>query len=188
MVENRAEDMRALLSAPMGVKEADYLGALAIQDAAVFDLLAAMLFSEEEPVNWRAAWALEKTSEHSPAAFDRAMRRQLISLLTTNRHVGRQRLGLSILFNLPMDEDTVLSGEFINRLFEQMTAPKEPVGVQVLAMKLLERICTLEPAFIPEMLARLENNTLECYSKGYLAARRGVIERLRKTRELHIGK
>lgn len=161
----------------MGAKEANYLSVLAGQDPIVFDILVMLVFTEEQPINWRAMWVLEKVSEREPTLFTNTLHRRLAELIVYNRHLGLQRLCLSILFNLPVDNG-LFSVQCINRLFAQMLAPKQPVAIQVLSMKLLAKICTVEPGFIPELLAHLEDVDVSNYSKGYVATRKKIINQL----------
>ena len=62
-----------------------------------------------------------------------------------------------------------------------MISPKKPVGVQVLSMKILHKICLVEPGFTDELLLSLENLDYFNYSAGFVAARSQVIKSLIKS-------
>ena len=122
----------------------------------------------------------EKVSEVDHSMFTDEDYRQLIDFTLTNKEDSLQRLCLSVLFNLPFRKP--LSVEFINNCFEQMISPKKPVGVQVLSMKILHKICLVEPGFTDELLLSLENLDYFNYSAGFEAARNQVIKSLIKSR------
>ncbi|NLI71869.1 MAG: hypothetical protein GX361_03970 [Bacteroidales bacterium] len=143
----------------------------------VFDFFFSQIRNKNTDIAWRASWVLEKVSETNPKLFTDYHNRQLLELTTTNQHDSLQRLCLSILFNLPLS--LPISVNFVNRCFEQMTSPEETVGVQVLSMKMLARICEAEPAFTQEFLSSLENTDDELFSKGFVAAKKHTIKKLR---------
>lgn len=166
-----------VLSTSMGRKEVDWLSYEAILSEDNFNLFFSLIFGEDKKIAWHACWVIEKVSEQAPELFKREHNQQLVDFTLINRHDGLQRLCLSILLNLPILQP--ISVEFINRCFEQMVSPKEPVAAQVLSMKMLGRICELEPEFTPELIYSLENTDDSLYSKGYLAAKNNLLKRLR---------
>lgn len=148
----------------------------ALHKGHVFDFFFKQLSNKNTDIAWRASWVLEKVSEENPKLFTDWHNRQLVELTTTNRHDSLQRLCLSILFNLPLS--LPISVNFVNRCFEQMTSPEETVGVQVLSMKMLARICEVEPEFTQELLSSLQNTDDNLFSKGFAAAKKNTIKRL----------
>lgn len=166
-----------ILSANMGRQEVDWLCNEAILNKDTFLQFFRLITGNDKKVAWHACWVLEKVSEKAPELFQKEHNKQLVDFTLINRHDGIRRLCLSILYNLPLCQP--ISVEFINRCFEQMMSPKETVGVQVLSMKMLGRICEAEPEFIPELISCLENTDDELYSKGYTAAKRNMLKKLR---------
>ncbi len=176
MSENQHTFME-ILSANMGKQEVDWLSNEAILSTDTFHMLFRLIFGEDKKTAWHACWVVEKVSEKAPELFQKEHNKQLVDFTLTNRHDGLQRLCLSILYNLPVY--LPISVEFINRCFEQMMSPKETVGVQVLSMKMIGRICEIEPEFIPELISCLENVDDALYSKGYIAAKKNMLKRLK---------
>ena len=138
-----------------------------------------LIFQKPVKTAWQVAWICEKVSEADVTMFTDEDYHQLIDFTLTNKEDSLQRLCLSVLLNLPLRKP--LSVEFIHNCFEQMVSPKKPVGVQVLSMKNLHKICLVEPDFADEMLACLENLDYINYSSGFIAARKNVIKSLINT-------
>lgn len=160
----------------MGKKEVDWLCSEALLDHTIYEFLFSQLENPNNRIAWHSAWVLEKVSEAAPEFFSESQNLQLIELTAVNRHSGLQRLVLSILLNIPLLQP--VSVDFINRCFDQMTSPKETVGVQVLSMKILGKICLAEPDLIPELVSTLENIDDELFSRGFAAAKRKLANRL----------
>ena len=150
-----------------------------ISDKEQFADFFQLIFQDPYKIAWQAAWICEKVSEVDVSLFTDEDYHQLIDFTLTNKEDSLQRLCLSVLLNLPLRKP--LSVEFINNCFEQMVSPKKPVGVQVLSMKNLHKICLVEPDFADEMLACLENLDYINYSSGFIAARKNVIKSLINT-------
>lgn len=176
MSENQNTFME-VLSANMGKREVDWLCNEAVLNRDTFRLFFQLMFREDTKTAWHSCWVLEKVSRKAPELFQEDQIKILVDFTLTNRHDGIQRLCLSILFNLPLYQP--ISVEFINNCFERMMSPKETVGVQVLSMKMLGRICDAEPEFIPELISCLENTDAELYSKGYTSAKRNMLKKLK---------
>ena len=60
-----------------------------------------------------------------------------------------------------------------------MISPRKPVGVQVLSMKILRKICIAVPDLGDELLVILENTDDLTYSPGFISARKHVIKSLK---------
>ena len=137
-----------------------------------------LIFDPDVNVSWRAAWSCQKISEKYPQWFTAAQFTELATLAISTTHGGLQRGCLSILNNLPIPEP--ISVEFVNACFDWMVSPKSPIAVQALSMKMLYRICLIEPDFKPELLAYLENVDSGAYSAGFNSTRRNVLNLLAK--------
>lgn len=176
-MSNREAVFLEIFLSPMGKKEVDWLCSEALLDPAVFEFFFEQIRNATPRIAWHAAWVLEKVSEADPDRFTESQNRQLVELTAVNQHDGLQRIVLSILLNIPLLQP--ISVDFINQCFEKMLSPKETVGVQVLSMKLLEQICVVEPDFKPELFFSLENTDDELYSRGYIAAKKNLLKRLK---------
>ena len=135
-----------------------------------------LIFDPEVKVAWRAAWACQKISEVHSEWFGDAQFNELASLAISTVHGGLQRGCLSILLNLPIPNP--IQVEFINACFEWMVSPKSPIAVQAISMKILFRICCIEPDFKPELRAYLENVDASAYSAGFNSTRKNVLKLL----------
>jgi hypothetical protein len=135
-----------------------------------------LIFDPEVKVAWRAAWTCQKISETHPEWFNENQFLEIASLAISSLHGGLQRGCLSILNNLPLPNPIPV--EFINACFEWMVSPKSPIAVQSLSMKILFRICNLEPDFKSELMAYLENIDPNDYSVGFNTTRKNVLKAL----------
>jgi len=61
-----------------------------------------------------------------------------------------------------------------------MISPKFPIAVQALSMKMLYRICQIEPDFKPEIIAILEDINYQDYSSGFNSTRNSILKVLKK--------
>ncbi|NLO70490.1 MAG: hypothetical protein GX102_06030 [Porphyromonadaceae bacterium] len=176
-LETRRNRYLSMLSSAMGRNEVDWLCRDALSDIDNFEFLFDLIFSHDNQIAWRAAWVIEKVSEKSIENFKNTHKDRLQELILTSSHGGLRRLVLSIIFNLPLRQP--ISVEFINRCFEQMMLVKEPVSVQVLSMKILEKVCEIEHDLSQELETALLSLDSDLFSKGFVAARKGVIKRLK---------
>jgi energy-converting hydrogenase Eha subunit E len=135
-----------------------------------------LIFDREVKVAWRAAWACQKITEVHPEWFSDAQFNELASLAISTVHGGLQRGCLSTLLNLPIPNS--IQVEFINACFEWMVSLKSPIAVQAVSMKILYRICCIEPDFKPELRACLENVEASAYSAGFNSTRKNVLNLL----------
>jgi len=164
---------REHLSRPLSHRFIDLLVQEILINPSDKDLVFQLIFDPEIKVAWRAAWACQKISEKHPQWFNGSQFKILATLSITTSHGGLQRGCLSILNNLPVPAE--ISVEFINTCFERMVSPKSPIAVQALSMKMLFRICAVEPAFKSELIATLENIDPSDYSAGFNCTRRNVL-------------
>ena len=135
-----------------------------------------LIFDTDDKVAWRAAWACQKISDRHPEWFSDQQFNEIAFLTISSKQGGLQRGCLSILNNLPLP--TPIPVELINACFEWMVSPKSPIAVQALSMKLLHKICIMEPGFKVEMIAYLENIDPNDYSAGFKSTRKNVLKAL----------
>lgn len=168
--------IRAVLSENMGKKEVNLLLGILLSDVEQLESVFNMIFEPDERIAWHAAWVIEKVSERDASLISEDKNLHLINFILKNKHQGLQRLCLSILFNLPVY--LPVSVNFINLCFDQMLSTRQSVGVQVLSMKMLIKICKIEKDFVPELIALLENAEDSMYSAGFVAAKRNALKSL----------
>ena len=139
-------------------------------------LIYRLIFDTDVTVAWRAAWAYQKISEKHPDWLNDLQFLEIATLAISTSHGGLKRGCLSILNNLPVPNPIPV--DFINACFDWMVSPKSPIAVQALSMKMLYRICVIEPAFKTEIIAYLENIDPNDYSAGFNSTRKNVLKAL----------
>lgn len=167
---------REYLSRPLSKYFLDELVSYIFENPSDFDDFYPLIFEYDKKIAWRAAWSCVKLSEQKPEWFTDHNFKEISILAITTFHGGLKRECLSILFNLPLPNP--ISVDLINACFEWMVAQKSPIAVQALSMKLLLRICQIEPDFKPELMATLENIDVENYSAGFKSTRNNVLKNL----------
>ncbi len=141
-----------------------------------FETVYKLIFDSEIKVAWRAAWACQKISEKYPTWFSEKHFSELAALTISSSHGGLQRGCLSVLNNISLPGEIPV--DLINSCFEWMVSAKSPIAVQALSMKMLYRICKVEPDFRPELIAYLENVNYEDYSPGFKSTRNNILKAL----------
>ncbi len=169
-------DYREHLLRPMSLRFVDHLAEEVLQNPADFDTVYNLIFDKDEKVAWRAAWACQKISEKHPDWFTDKHFNELTNLALSTKHGGLHRGCLSVLNNIAISQP--VSVELLNACFEWMISPRFPIAVQALSMKMLYRICLIEPDFIPEFRTYLEAVSPDDYSKGFNAARNNILKKL----------
>jgi hypothetical protein len=170
-------DYRLSLLRPLSLHYIDQLVMEVFKAPADFDTVYRLMFDADERVAWRAAWACQKISEQYPGWFTGAQFIEMALLTLSNSHGGLQRGCLSTLNNLPVPQTVPV--EFINACFTRMVSPSSPIAVQCLSMKILYRFCLLEPGFIPELKAYLENIDPGDYSAGFRSTHSHILKALK---------
>ncbi len=169
-------DYRELLIHPLSLRFVDKLVLQVFQQPEDFSVVYHLIFDSEIKVAWRAAWTCQKISEKHPEWFTAKQFHELTALCLSTKHGGLLRGCLSILLNLNIPDPIPI--DLLNRCFEWMISPKVPIAVQAISMKILNEICIIEPAFIPEFVTYLESVSPDDFSKGYNAARRNILKKL----------
>ena len=170
-------DYRQYLLCPLSRHFVDQLVMEVFTSPSYFESVYRLIFDPDEKVAWRAAWACQKISEKHPEWFTEKQFIEMANLTVSNSHGGLQRGCLSILNNLPIPG--TIPVDFINSCFERMVSLKSPISIQCLSMKILSRICILEPDFKPELQAYLENIDAEVYTAGFRSTRSHVLKALK---------
>lgn len=147
----------------------------AIDDAPTLHALLQLVYTAEDPLRWRAAWALTKVAEQCPSLLV-AQRDRLASLaIHTDVSQGLMRLLLAVLYSLPDTEEIDVA--LLNCLLDTMVCLQAPPGVQALAMKLAFRICSADDDLRGEFLCIVQSMELDFYSPGVRAAARQCLKK-----------
>ena len=172
-------DYREHLYRPLSKLFVDKLALEVYANPDDFETVYKLIFDAEIKVAWRAAWACQKISEKHPGWFSEKHFNDLASLSISTSHGGLQRGCLSVLNNISLPNEIPV--DFINSCFEWMVSAKSPIAVQALSMKMLYRICKVEPDFRPELIAYLENINFEDYSPGFKSTRKNALKVLKNS-------
>lgn len=169
-------DYREYLLTPLSKLYIDKLVLQVIDEPVRFDELFQLIYDSNEKIAWRAAWACHKISEKRPAWFSDEKITTLISFLLLTRHDGVLRGCMSILNQVDFRKSITV--DLINFCYDRMLSPSSSIAVQALSMKILYKICIVEPDLKTELLAYLENIDIECYSKGFQSTRKNILKAL----------
>ena len=149
------------------------IAAEAIADEKVLDTLLSFVYHGDDPLRWRAAWALEKVAGQCPSLLIGEGARMKALVMQADTPDGLRRLLLGILHHLPDEKD--LDVPFFNFLLDKMLDLQAPPGVQALAMKLACRQSKSDNDLHHEFLCIVRNMELDYYSAGVKAVVRSLI-------------
>ena len=169
-------DYRTHLFRPLSKRFVDHLVLEVFANPADFEVVYQLIFDSEIKVAWRAAWACQKISEKHPEWFSDKNFMELSQLALTTPHDGLKRGCLAILYNLALPNPIPV--DLINACFDWMILPKSAIAVQAYSMKLLYRICVVEPDFRLELIATLENVSFDEYSPGFKSTANNILKAL----------
>lgn len=137
--------------------------------------LLLIIYEGNDPLRWRAAWAIEKVSTIQSELIASERNKIISTAMLPNIPNGFRRLLLSILYNIK--DENIININFFNFLLEKMCDPQLPPGVQSLAMKLANRMSHIEPDLHDEFICIVHNMELNYYSAGVKAAARKCLKK-----------
>lgn len=151
------------------------IAAEAIADEKVLNALLSFVYHGDDPLRWRAAWALEKVVGQCPSLLIGEGTRMKALAMQADTPDGLRRLLLGILYHLPENEE--LDVAFFDFLLDKMLDLQVPPGVQALAMKLACRQSKSDDDLHKEFLCILRNMELDYYSAGIRAVVRNCLKK-----------
>ncbi|MDR0982192.1 MAG: hypothetical protein LBM07_02970 [Culturomica sp.] len=80
---------------------------------------------------------------------------ELINFVMRQKHSGMRRILLSVLLDMPLPE--LFPVAFMDFCYERILDRNEKVAVQSLCIKIVYKLCLLEPALFSELQAVLES-------------------------------
>ena len=140
------------------------IAADAVADEDTLAALVGFVYSGEDPLRWRAAWAIEKVAARYPQLVAGERAKMMRLCMQDDIPDGLRRLLLSILYSLAEDDE--FDVDFYNFLLSRMCDLKSPPGVQSLAMKLACRMSRVDSDLQEEFLCILRNMEKDYYSAG----------------------
>lgn len=171
-MENRLREQ--LLGRP-GRSVIEAIAADAVASEAVLAALLGFVYSGEDPLRWRAAWAIEKVAARYPLYVVGERSKMMRLCMQDEIPDGLRRLLLSILYSLSADSEFEV--DFYNFLLSRMCDLQSPPGVQALAMKLACRMSSMDADLHHEFLCILRNVDKDYYSAGLRAVLRNCLKR-----------
>lgn len=176
--DSRYEALCSRLQGNLGKQCIMEIAEEAIHDASMLDALLCLMSEDNASLRWRAAWAVEKVSLMHPLLLI-PWRREVVGwAMSSDVPDGFRRLSLSILYNLPADEE--LDVALFNFLLDRMVDLQSPPGVQALSMKLAARMSLSDANLHEEFLCILRNMELEYYSAGVKSVVRNYLKKKKK--------
>lgn len=143
----------------------------------VFDELWEIALSDEELVNWRAAWVIKGIWETNPDMVTPHLGKMRRALATINQE-GVKREFLKMISESPLPDDEDEMGILLKYCFEWLASPLEPVAVRVHSMEVLFQISKRIPEIIPELRTTIEV-TMQEGSAGIVSRGRRTLKALR---------
>ena len=174
MMAKEIELRERLLGRP-GKPMIEAIAADAVADEAMLAALFGFVYSGEDPLRWRAAWAIEKVTARYPQCVVGERSKMMQLCMQDNIPDGLRRLLLSILYSLATDSE--LDVDFYNFLLGRMCDLQSPPGVQSLAMTLACRMSRVDSDLQEEFLCILRNMEKDYYSAGLKSVLRNCLKR-----------
>lgn len=168
------ERLRLQLSEHLSKEKVLVVAEEAMADRIVLDVLIKLVCHGEEPIRWRATWALEQICSLCPSVV--YGERSVLVQLTMQREISERmlRLLLGILYRLP--DDKIFNVAFYNLLLDKMCNLQSSSGVQSLSMKLAYRMSRIDADLHREFLGLVRNMELDYYSSGVKATARNCLK------------
>lgn len=136
-------------------KHSDEIAKMTIKNPLIFDELWNLSVSDEEPVNWRAAWAIKSIWEKHPHLIEPHLQKMRMALPNVKKDgVKREYLKMISEFPLPENEDEL--GIMLKTCFDYLADPVEPAAVKAHSISILCEICKIIPDIIPELRTTIE--------------------------------
>ncbi len=162
-------------SKTQSLKIAKYIG----EDKQRFDDLMHLFLSDEYRVCQRAAWIVEIITENYPYLIEPYIEKMLQNL-KNDVHPAVTRNSVRVLNNLKELPNSSL-GLAASLCFKYLESPSVQVATRVHSMRLLHKICLIEPELINELTIIIEN-FIDHESPAFKAAGRDVLNKIKKNK------
>lgn len=141
-----------------------------------FTTLKGLVFHDNDPVAWRAAWFMDSSDEQNPGLAEQFIP-DIIRELPELKSSGALRSLLRMLsrYKIPEEEQGLL----IDLCFGYMVSELYPVAVKVHAMQIIYNHALIYPELKEELRTIIEDQTAN-NSVGFMARGRRIIEQLDK--------
>lgn len=137
-----------LLRQEMSRAQTDFVVNIVLQQPALFDELWGYYLHAEDPVNRRAAWAIDYITESKPKLLIPKLP-QLIEALPSFKHNGLVRHALRMISRVQIPESHV--GELVDFCFKILLMKEMDIAPKAFGMDILYRISNQEPDLKSEL-------------------------------------
>jgi len=147
--------IRELLLGEISKKHSDEIAKMTIKNPLIFDELWEISVSDEEPVNWRAAWVIKSIWEKHPHLVEPHIKKMRLVLPTVKKD-GVKREYLKMISEFPLPENDEELGILLKVCFDYLADPLEPTAVKAHSISILCGISKIIPEIIPELRTTIE--------------------------------
>lgn len=147
--------LKDLLIGDLSRKSMEQIGGMAVDNRTILDELWKLALSDEEPVNWRAAWMIKGIHETHPQLV-KPFIGSMIDALPYLKKEGVKREFLRMIMEHPMPEDEEKLGLLLDNCFKWLANPPEPIAVKAHCMTILFEISKIIPEIKPELITTIE--------------------------------
>jgi hypothetical protein len=147
--------IKELLLGEISKKHSDEIAKMTIKNPLIFDELWDISLSDEEPVNWRAAWAIKSIWEKHPHLVEPHIQKMRLALPKIKKG-GVKREYLKMISEFPLPENEEELGILLKICFDYVVDPIEPAAVKVHSINILCEISKVIPEIIPELRTTIE--------------------------------
>ena len=172
--------LQELLLGEISKRHTSEIARVAVENPKILDELWILSISNDEPVNWRAAWVIKRIWEQNPPLVSPLIDKMIINLPLLKKD-GVKREFLRIIQEYPLPENEEKLGILLNTCFDWLAEPAEPIAVKIHSMTILFKIQKVIPDIKEELITTIEVAMQEG-SAGIINRGRKTIKAIRKNR------
>lgn len=176
-LEQQREDIVSLLNGTLSKTKIVVLCEQAKQNNKIHTLLWDLAKDRNQPTAWRAVWALDHATQHSPEILFPKLQ-EIYDLLLVENHSGMKRQLFNLILRYPIKLNQ--AEQLLDLALEWLQNPKEATAVRANAVRFLFEIYSLEPDFKYELQEVLHRQLYNAASTGLINIINKTIIRLNK--------
>lgn len=176
-METTKEDLVSHLTATLSKDGILIICEQAKEHHEIYDLLWGLAKDGKQPIAWRAIWALNHATQHSPELLLPKLQ-EMYNLLLGETHSGMKRLLFNLILRYPIEINQ--AEKLLDLVLEWLQNPKEAIAVRANAVRFLYEIYRIEPDFKYELQEVLNRQLYNSASTGLSNTIRNTLLRLNK--------
>lgn len=149
------QDLKDLVLYDLSKRHTRELAGMTQNDSRILKLLWQYALSDDEPINWRAAWVIKGIHENDPGLTEPLVP-DMISALPELKKEGVKREFLRMIMEYPLPDDEDKLGILLDSCFRWLAEPTEPIAIKVHCMNILFEICKIIPEIKQELITTIE--------------------------------